>query len=224
MNNTLENNQNIWEKIYAQNQDILKYPCEDLVVAFYRSVSGKNLQQMNCLDIGFGSGNNLEFLANTGLSCYGVEISQSAIDITSHRLKKLNLKANLDLSKGNILPYSDQFFDLVIAWHVLSYNDEESLSTSINEIIRVLKPGGRFLAAISTYDQVMVTRSEKIREGIFRFKQNSSNQDGVVVLAAKTKEDAQNLFKQFDNLDVGYSEITFKGITNAHWLIYGEKN
>lgn len=219
---TLEVNQNIWEKIYSHKQDILKYPCEDLVVSFYRSLSSKDLKGKKCLDIGFGSGNNLEFLTSTGLDCYGVEISESAVEITQERLRSLHRQAKLSLSQGNKLPYEDGFFDIVVAWHVLSYNDEETFDFALSEIKRVLKPNAPLLAAISTYQQVMITKGIKLRKNIFRYCDKNSNQDGVILIAAENEQEARKLFSSFDSLDIGHSEISFKGITNAHWIIYAE--
>lgn len=220
---TVEVNQKIWEEIYSNKQNILKYPCEDLVTVFNRVQNRKEAPGMKCLDIGFGPGNNLEFLATQGMDCYGIEVSTSAQSITKERLESLGLKAKLDLTEDNTLPYPDNFFDMVVAWHVLSYNDETSLKKALSEIKRVLKPNGKFLSAFSTYEQIMVAEGTMIREGIFKYTENKSNQDGVILIAAKEEDDVKKLFGTFKEIEIGLSVISFSKITNSHWLIYARK-
>jgi ubiquinone/menaquinone biosynthesis C-methylase UbiE len=43
------------------------------------------------------------------------------------------------------LPFEDGAFDVVLTSHVLKHLDDETLLTSFREVVRVLRPGGRFL-------------------------------------------------------------------------------
>ena len=61
------------------------------------------------------------------------------------RIRKLNLKGKFEVSYFNSLPYENEFFDMIIAWHSIYYNNFETLLGTINEISRVLKKNGLFL-------------------------------------------------------------------------------
>ena len=43
------------------------------------------------------------------------------------------------------LPFEDQFFSLITCFDVLEHLDEQDIDTTISEILRVLRPGGRLL-------------------------------------------------------------------------------
>jgi ubiquinone/menaquinone biosynthesis C-methylase UbiE len=99
---------------------------------------GKSSQRV--LEIGFGSGAVL-FSFDTSCELHGIEISRSAVDratkkAQTHGYKKFDFK----LSTNDLLPYPDDFFDIILASHVIEHveNDTRLLS----EIHRILKPNG----------------------------------------------------------------------------------
>ncbi|HOW43068.1 MAG TPA: class I SAM-dependent methyltransferase [Candidatus Omnitrophota bacterium] len=224
MKKTFRTNTDIWEAIYKTGGAgaLLKYPCEDFVVSLNRYCGG--LKGAKLLYVGFGSGNNLLVAAEKGFDCYGVEVSASAVKIAHNRLKRAGLRARLSVIADNRYPFPDDYFDVVVAWHVLSYNDHAGLQKSLLEIKRVLKPAGRLLATFPTYKEDRAARGRRIAANTFVYANAGSNQAGAVITAAKTKSAVRSIFKMFSGLETGYSEITAKGITNSHWLISGTKD
>ncbi len=80
-----------WEEIYSNNKagSFLNYPNENLVTLFFQNRQYIN-QDGKCLDFGFGSSNNSEFLIQHMQELYGVEISQSSVNIAKKRLAKFD--------------------------------------------------------------------------------------------------------------------------------------
>ena len=219
--NVFQKNKSVWSNIYERGTAgaYLHYPCEDLVVAVRRCVLPR-LKNGKLLDIGFGSGNNLEFLAGLGFDCHGVEVSTAAIKISEERLQGLKLTAKLyPLTEGHVYPFQDQTFDLVVAWHVLSHNDSEGLQRTILEIRRVLKLGGILLATFPTLKDHRFVNSKRIADNTYEFIQDGSNQKGIIITVAEFEKDVREIFSTFTNIQVGYSEITIQGMTNSHWLV-----
>jgi SAM-dependent methyltransferase len=90
------------------------------------------------VDVGCGAGEQLEDLRRAGLDPVGVERSQSLVD----EIKARGLPAVRGVAEQ--LPLDSQSVDGVICKVVLPYTDERK---AIAEWARVLRPGGRVLAA-----------------------------------------------------------------------------
>jgi SAM-dependent methyltransferase len=95
----------------------------------------KNFEGQPCLEI--GSGNSPIIPLKKGVF---LEASQTAVD----NLKSSGL--NAFLGQAERIPFKDNYFHLIVAWHVLEHikNDKKTLL----EIYRVLKNKGFFLLAV----------------------------------------------------------------------------
>ncbi len=107
------------------------------------------------LDLGCGCGAIAEHIAElTGAVPHGINLDASQID-KAHR--NPNLPAvNFRVGDFNVvLPYEDESFDAVYAIQPLTYIRDHAFTFS--EVLRVLKPGGRFVmndvAALDAYDR-----------------------------------------------------------------------
>ena len=92
------------------------------------------------LEPGAGNGEFTLRLAQTGATIHGVEISAPQAALGNGRLVDF---ANADIVEGSVerMDFPDNFFDAVVGNSVLHHFD---LTKALPEIIRVLKPGGRF--------------------------------------------------------------------------------
>lgn len=91
------------------------------------------------LDVGCGTGGTIAQLKNHGFNnVFGIESSNMAISFC----KKRGLK-NIILSRAENIPYPSNNFDAVICLDVL-YHQGLNRKKVIQEIKRVLKPGGLF--------------------------------------------------------------------------------
>ena len=95
------------------------------------------------LDIGCGTGVNLEFLDEIG-SVVGLDPARAALDHCQKR-------RSFALTGGffSELPFADASFDLVTAFDVLEH--DENPGRCLIEAARVLEPGGHFLVSVPAY-------------------------------------------------------------------------
>lgn len=93
-----------------------------------------------CLDAGTGSGRYAVAMALQGANVVGCDISVSGIETARQRAKDVD---NVAFQHGSVLdlPFADQSFDFVCCAGVLHHTP--SISRGLDEITRVLKPGGR---------------------------------------------------------------------------------
>ena len=100
------------------------------------------------LEIGFGMGHCLkriaELIGQTG-KAYGIDISAGMMEITKRRLEKAGLADRAELHRGDAanLPFDDSTFDAVFMSFTLELFDTPEIPKVLEQIKRVLKPGGR---------------------------------------------------------------------------------
>ena len=102
------------------------------------------------LDVGCGSGRlAMVFAARvapTG-SVDGIDAAAEMINLATSRARKHNLSASFQVAYAQKLPFPNATFDAVACTLALHHVAEDDRQTAIEEMYRVLKPGGRLLIA-----------------------------------------------------------------------------
>lgn len=141
--------QKIWEDRYRRGDLGARYPFDFVVGFVLRKFSEDKRLGINVLDFGCGVGNHLKFFIENGFETYGLESSQTALEIARERLKSEGIELldqRLFLSENkNRFPFSDDMFDLVLDRSSVGQNSAVAIRQIISEIYRTLKPGGVYL-------------------------------------------------------------------------------
>ena len=212
----MENAKNIevWKTIYAAGKNDLRYPNDVLIRLGNKLLNPRDHHRI--LDFGFGTGANLLHFARLGYKMSGVEISPDAIAKTRHRLQAENLEADLHLaSPAGILPFSDNYFDSIIAWQVLYYNDWNTFPKMVNELMRTLRKGGVFITTMAAEGDISHTQSKPLGNGVYSSLVPS--QEGSVLLIPP-KSELPSLFPGM-NVEIGEFMHSLFGITGHHWIL-----
>ena len=102
------------------------------------------------LDYGCGAGQLVEFANTAGMDCIGVETFYEGGSYRDDAIEKGLLNTVIfELNDGHI-PQEDNTFDIVFSNQVFEHI--EDFSTPLEEINRVLKPGGLFINSFPTRD------------------------------------------------------------------------
>ncbi len=120
-------------------------PVTEAVIARARLTAGESV-----LDLGSGTGAIAERaaeLVGEGGQVVGIDISQDMLALARRRLGARNL-ANVSLreGRGEDLPADDRAFDVLLSSLTLMYMIDRAATA--REIARVLRPGGRLIAAV----------------------------------------------------------------------------
>jgi|KBSMisStandDraft_5_1062788.scaffolds.fasta_scaffold16515_4 SAM-dependent methyltransferase len=115
-----------------------------IITSFIEQIfTGWQGKRPRILDVGCGTGANLEMLGEFG-DAEGVDVSTDALSFCRQR--------GLDsvrLGEAEKLPYPDQSFDLVTALDVVEHLDDDL--AGLKEMRRVLKPGGRAMMFVPAF-------------------------------------------------------------------------
>ncbi|MFL6241003.1 MAG: class I SAM-dependent methyltransferase [Actinomycetes bacterium] len=99
------------------------------------------------LEVGCGTGFFLLNLKQAGVLDEGhvTDISPGMVDVAVRNAKALGFEVQGRVADAESLPYDDETFDLVVGHAVLHHIPDVELA--LREVLRVLKPGGRFVFA-----------------------------------------------------------------------------
>jgi SAM-dependent methyltransferase len=124
------------------------------IYLFDQLLKERLLPGMRLLDAGCGSGRNLNWFLQNGFDICGVDASPEAVAQTKALAASLapGLPAN-NFVVGPVeqMSFADEDFDAVISSAVLHFaRDENHWRAMVDEMWRVLKPGGIFFARLAS--------------------------------------------------------------------------
>ena len=106
-----------------------------------RPLKGKKV-----LDLGCGVGTMFEQFSSMGLDITGLDLAPKHVYLTSERARLFNLRGRVFHGDAESLPFADSSFDFVYSFGVIHHSP--NTQRSLDQIFRVLKPGGRFLVMV----------------------------------------------------------------------------
>lgn len=126
-----------------------RYPNEEMCRFmgrhFFR-VPGDQRRSIRILEVGCGSGANLWMIGREGFSAYGLDLSSEAIELCRRMLESYGTTADLKVGDMTDTGYPADFFDVVVDVFSSYCVDNRGHTAFLDEIARILKPGGRFFS------------------------------------------------------------------------------
>ena len=113
-------------------------------------LSARGLTTGRVLELGCGSAGISTFLANEGYQVCALDISMNALRVAQLNADLHGSPESLTTVCGDILrlPFADGGFDVVMSYGLLEHFREMELPGLLRESLRLLRPGGLFLADI----------------------------------------------------------------------------
>ena len=148
-----------------------KYPNEVMLKVVFGSYLEKPLRPQSgwkVLDIGCAVGSNLIPFADLGCAIHGVDVHpEIALNAETIMNARGYREATFSEGSNRALPYSDNYFDLILSVNTLHYEcTEEYVLDALAEFRRVLKVGGAIYISTVGPDHEIYRRSKPIGQHI----------------------------------------------------------
>jgi len=155
------------------------------------------------LDIGCGTGLFVERYIEAGGRAIGLDISRKMIEQAQRRC----IACDYAIGTGERIPFCDNSFDAVSSLLVFSYIKDPE--TMLNEVYRVLKPGGKI--AICTLGKKLLTRGIP---AIYQISEKMNVNHVVMKDFGERYYDREEMDDLFTH--AGFSDILVKWCSFAH--------
>ena len=164
-------------------------------------VAGKRV-----LEIGCGQGSHAELLARAGAHYTGIDITETAVRRTRRRFQLSGLNGQILQLDAEKMAFAADSFDFVWSWGVIhhSYNTQNI----VDEIYRVLVPGGRAQVMVYHKNSLRYYVRGGIRDGLFKgkllrmslYEINKRFTDGAIA-HHYSRDEAKRMFGRFSQVE-----------------------
>jgi tellurite methyltransferase len=207
-----------WDELYAQGLR----PAEPLPWLVTAAERMRSSGVRRVLDLGCGTGRHLVHLGRLGFQLWGTDIAPHGVAHSRAWLEQEGLAARLALADMRAVPFESASFDAVVSTHVLYHATRAGVQIAIDEIRRVLRPGGLFVGTF------LSTRTWKYGEGQLleedTYVQARGPEAGVPHHYCDAAT-AMALLTRFWLLDVHLDEFLDEaGDRQSHWEVLAQRD
>lgn len=160
-------------------------------------LKGRFNKEMKILDAGCGEGRNSIYFINSGYQVFGIDQNETAIQYCRYMAKSLD--PNYDFHRFQVgtmeeIPFHAGAFDAVICSAVLHFaKDESNFWQMIQEMLRVLKPGGILWFRTCTDFGGLIDQNQALGNGRYHLPDGSER----FLMSQKHMEKIQELGLEF---------------------------
>lgn len=133
----------------ANAEDFWRIPSEESIAMAAR---WKECGYRDVLDFGCGLGRHAIYFAKSGFSVSAFDLSAEGVASLNTWAEKEQLHIPTECCDMQELPYADDSFDAVFAYHVISHTDSVGITKILAEMRRVLRSGGEAFLTLCSKD------------------------------------------------------------------------
>jgi len=134
-------------------------PSED---SYYFLHRWKDLGFKNIIDLGCGRGRHSLLFADNGFNVTALDLSDYSVQELKNKSNDLDLVINCVVSDMMELPFGDNDFDCLFAYHVISHSDSKGVENTISEVRRVLKDKGEMFVTFGSSETLNMVNKDLI--------------------------------------------------------------
>jgi len=176
------------------------------------------------LDLGCGIGRHAIFFSGNGFIVDACDLSQEGIDKLNKFINENNLNITTKVTDMLSLPYENDSFDCLIAFHAIYHTDDIGIKKVINEIKRVLRNGGEAFITFNSKNSSTFNNPDNKHLSKSTIVKNTGHESGIPHYYA-SKQEVEDLLKHFEIIEFSYKEEYWQdqGYTGAHYFVLVKK-
>jgi len=174
------------------------------------------------LDLGCGVGRHALFFSKYGFDVSACDLSEKGIDKLNTLAKKNNLKIETKVCDMLSLPYKNNSFDCLIAYHAIYHSDDTGIKKVIDEINRILKVGGEAYITFNTKYGSSFKDSKNKHLSENTIIKSEGHEAGIPHYYAN-KLDVELLLKDFQIIEFSYKEEYWGDYIATHYFVLVKK-
>ena len=117
--------------------------------------------------LGCGAGRHMAYLQLEGFGVIGSDVAPHGLDVCRRHMAEAGLGARLVRAEMTACPFADNTFDGGVSTNVLNHNPRALLQTAVDEVHRVLRPGGEFYLTVLSTDDWRCGSGEEVEPNSF---------------------------------------------------------
>jgi SAM-dependent methyltransferase len=151
-----------WAAVDPREREFWSIPSGDV---FEFALHLKRCGQKKVYDLGCGIGRHLFFLIEMGFDVYGSDYSLNAVTEVNRRLEEIGYAHKVKHESMTEISEQDESYDAVIAYNVVYHAYLADMKKALNNIYRILKPGGSLLITFQSKRSPIYNREEEVEPG-----------------------------------------------------------
>ena len=218
-----------WQSLHENPLGAPKYPQERAVRWLFRNFPRSTAGACRLLDLGCGTGRHAMVFAREGYEVHALDSSFPGLRSLRRWAGEEKLTIPLAACSADRLPYSDGTFDGVLCYGVLYYMPMKNFSAAVDEIHRVLKPGGRAFVMTKSDSDSRRAHALGVSDCEYRIERLADEAPSQfeigMTLTLLDREKITFTFRGFDTVEVDRATETSAGglFVDDDWLVYARK-
>ena len=145
----------------------------------------KHTSNSSILDFGCGTGNLSELLSEHGYKVSGLDISSELLKFAEQRQGATSW--NVYQYDGMEIPFDDNSLDAIVTYVVLNHIlDDDQFKKTIDELYRVLKPGGQIIAVEQVSKNITISSDKSKKQRPLKYFTRIFIGSGLKIQSHKT--------------------------------------
>lgn len=206
-----------WE---ISEDPVWDHPSEDI---YYYVQRWKEKGFQNILDLGCGLGRNTILFARNGFRTSGLDLSEFGVTKTREKLAESGLAGSVVCGDIHNLPYDDDSFDALLAYHVISHTDSIGIRTILNEMSRVVRSKGELYFTLCSKESPTFKKGTYKRLDANTVLKNDGPEQDIPHFYTDENELA-DLLHQMKVLKIRHIKDIFSNSYSWHYFMLCENN